>query len=104
MAGRYQGCHVLPDGEGGHRSIEVFWNQAGWFWRPIEGGPLEGAANGPFTTSTEAYQNARGRTCPSFTEAALNFDAAIGSGSWSRFGQCERSPPGGVGRCDWYSG
>lgn len=65
MAGRYQGYHLLPDGDGGQRSIEVFWHQTGWFWRPrFEGGRLNGAANGRFTTSTEAYQNAWDEPAP----------------------------------------
>jgi hypothetical protein len=64
MAGRYQGCHLLPDGDGGQRSIEVFWHQAGWFWRLRFDGVLDGAANGPFTTSTEAFQNARDAPVP----------------------------------------
>jgi hypothetical protein len=73
MAGRYQGCHVLPGGDGGQRSIEVFWHQAGWFWRPrLDGRPLDGAANGPFTTSTEAYQNARSELVPHTPEGTIS--------------------------------
>jgi hypothetical protein len=59
MAGRYQGFHRLrcKDGE---KCFEVYW-QNGWFWRPgSPGSQPRGEAVGPFTTSTEAYQNARG--------------------------------------------
>jgi hypothetical protein len=57
MAGRYQGCHVLCDVNGGRREaeVEVFWGHSGWFWRPRQ---LPGDAVGPFTTSTEAYESA----------------------------------------------
>jgi hypothetical protein len=57
MAGRYQGRHVLYDADGGHREVEVFWDSAGWFWRPIQ---MNGDAVGPFTTSTAAYESAKG--------------------------------------------
>ena len=61
MAGRYQGSHVLPDMDGGHRSVEVFWHTHGWFWRPrSSSSPADREAVGPFITSTEAYQNAMG--------------------------------------------
>ena len=63
MAGRYQGYHRFRDKDGEeYGNFEVFWHQiGGWFWRPRSPGfPPEGAtAVGPFTTSTEAYQNAR---------------------------------------------
>ena len=55
MAGRYQGYHIIPDGDG-HVSFEVFWQLGGWFWRPML--RLNGEAVGPFTTSTQAYQSA----------------------------------------------
>jgi hypothetical protein len=57
MAGRYQGCHVLCDVDGGRREVEVFWdnNGCGWFWRSRE---PHNAAIGPFSTSTEAYESA----------------------------------------------
>jgi hypothetical protein len=57
MAGRYQGYHFVRD-----RGFEVFWQGfevlgrgQGWFWRPLC--RLEAGAVGPFTTSTQAYQN-----------------------------------------------
>jgi hypothetical protein len=56
MAGRYQGSHVLRNVDGDHRSVEVFWDQHGWFWRPCD---PRGGALGPFTTSTEAYESAQ---------------------------------------------
>jgi hypothetical protein len=57
MAGRFHGCHVLRDVDGGRREVEVFWdlNGCGWFWRLHE--PHDDAV-GPFTTSTEAYESA----------------------------------------------
>jgi hypothetical protein len=55
MAGRYQGCHVLRDVDGGCKEVEVFWGHCGWFWRPRE--PHDDTI-GPFTTSTEAYESA----------------------------------------------
>ena len=59
MAGRYQGFHRLR-GKDGEKSFEVFW-QNGWFWWPRSpGSQPHGEAVGPFTTSTEAYQHARG--------------------------------------------
>jgi len=59
MAGRYQGYHCLHSRDG-DTSFEIFWQQNGWFWRPRSPGSLpEGQAIGPFTTSTEAYLNAR---------------------------------------------
>jgi len=57
MAGRYQGRHVFQGIDGSHRNVEVFWHSAGWFWRPLQ---MDGDAVGPFTTSTEAYQSAKG--------------------------------------------
>jgi hypothetical protein len=57
MAGSYQGYHCFADKDG---EFEVYWEN-GWFWRPRSSGSLPGAAAfGPFVTSTEAYQNARG--------------------------------------------
>jgi hypothetical protein len=59
MAGRYQGRHILTDVDHQHhRTVEVFWSQTGWFWRPCQ---LPSDAVGPFTTSTEAYQHAKSR-------------------------------------------
>jgi hypothetical protein len=61
MAGRYQGYHLFSDGDGeGHIGVEVFWQHHGWFWRPrFEDRPAEGEAFGPFTTSSEAFKNAK---------------------------------------------
>jgi len=56
MAGRYQGGHVFYDGHGGHRNVEVFWHDNGWFWRQLQ---THGDAVGPFTTSTQAYESAK---------------------------------------------
>ena len=57
MAGRYQGYHRFADKDG---EFEVYWEK-GWFWRPHSpSSPLSGEAVGPFVTSTEAYENARG--------------------------------------------
>jgi hypothetical protein len=57
MAGRYQGYHFIRERNGeGHLGFEVFWHQGGWYWRPIL--KLDTKAVGPFTKSTEAYQNA----------------------------------------------
>jgi hypothetical protein len=54
MAGRYQGCHLIRDKNGLECGrFDVFWQQDGWYWRPSDG-----QAIGPFTTSTQAYQNA----------------------------------------------
>src|SRR4249920_325698 len=36
--------------------FEVFWQQEGWFWRPVL--TLDGEAFGAFTKSTEAYESA----------------------------------------------
>jgi hypothetical protein len=56
MAGRYQGRHELCDINSGHtQSIEVFWQQSGWFWRGLQ---AQGVAVGPFTTSSQAYESA----------------------------------------------
>jgi hypothetical protein len=56
MAGRYQGRHELRDMKGGHtQSIEVFWQQSGWFWRGLQ---TQGITVGPFTKSSQAYENA----------------------------------------------
>ena len=42
------------------RSVEVFWEHNGWFWRPrFKGCPADGEAVGPFTTSTQAYESAK---------------------------------------------
>jgi hypothetical protein len=61
MAGRYQGYHLFRDEDGeSRRSVEVFWEHNGWFWRPrFKGRPAEGEAVGPFTTSTQAYESAK---------------------------------------------
>jgi hypothetical protein len=57
MAGRYEGYHFLRDeNEEVDLSFEVFWQHAGWFWRPLL--RLKSEAVGPFTKSTEAYQHA----------------------------------------------
>ena len=59
MAGRYHGYHCIHS-EGGEKYFEIFWQQTGWYWRPRSPGSApEGEAIGPFTTSTEAYQDAR---------------------------------------------
>jgi hypothetical protein len=58
MAGRYEGYHSFADKDG---EFEVYWEN-GWFWRPrssVSSLP-DAEAVGPFVTSTEAYQNARG--------------------------------------------
>ena len=72
MAGRYQGQHRLRDGKRAWL-IEVSWQQNGWFWRswpclPVIGGRKAGSRDagdevtgGPFTTSTQAYSDARKR-------------------------------------------
>jgi hypothetical protein len=61
MAGRCQGYHLFRDEDGeSRRSVEVFWEHNGWFWRPrFKGRPAEGEAVGPFTTSTQAYKSAK---------------------------------------------
>jgi hypothetical protein len=66
MAGRFQGYHRFRDKNGEeYGSFEVFWQQKGWFWRQRSpGSPADGEAIGPFTTSTEAYQSARGERFP----------------------------------------
>jgi hypothetical protein len=57
VAGRYQGYHFLHNKNGdASLSFEVFWQHGGWFWRPLC--RLDAGAVGPFTTSTQAYQNA----------------------------------------------
>jgi len=53
MAGRCEGFYFFCDEYVG---FEVFWQQEGWFWRPLL--TLDGEAVGPFTKSTEAYQTA----------------------------------------------
>jgi hypothetical protein len=56
MAGRYQGFHFLHDDDNErYVGFEVFWQQEGWFWRPLL--TLDGEAVGPFTKSTEAYES-----------------------------------------------
>ena len=61
MAGRYQGYHLFRDVDGeSRRSVEVFWEHNGWFWRPrFKGRPADDEGVGPFTTSTQAYESAR---------------------------------------------
>ena len=54
MAGRYQGRHAFVTADGEHLQFEVFWQQNGWFWRV-----RDGDAEGPFTTSSEAYEKAK---------------------------------------------
>jgi hypothetical protein len=56
MAGRSQGRHVFRDVDGSRFSIEVFWHRNGWFSRAgqLNVNPVE-----PFTTSSEAYGNAK---------------------------------------------
>lgn len=46
MAGRYQGYHLFRDEDGeSRRSVEVFWEHSGWFWRPrFKGRSADGAA------------------------------------------------------------
>ena len=57
MAGRYNGYHTIRREEiEGYLRFEVFWQNAGWFWRPLF--QLDGEAVGPFTTSSQAYQSA----------------------------------------------
>ena len=57
MAGRYNGYHSIHREEiEGYLRFEVFWQNAGWFWRPLF--QLDGEAVGPFTTSGQAYQSA----------------------------------------------
>jgi hypothetical protein len=65
MAGRYQGRHVFEKADGKHLQFEVFWQQSGWFWRTHNNG-LDCDAVGPFTTSTEAYENATTRHARAF--------------------------------------
>ena len=57
MAGRFQGYHVIRREEvEGYMRFEVFWQNEGWFWRPLL--QFDGEAVGPFTTSSQAYQSA----------------------------------------------
>jgi hypothetical protein len=57
MAGRFQGYHAIRREETeGHMRFEVFWQNAGWFWRPLF--QLDGEVVGPFTTSSQAYESA----------------------------------------------
>ena len=57
MSGRYQGYHfVRGEDDEGYLSFEVYWQQEGWFWRRLL--RLDGEAVGPFTTTTQAYENA----------------------------------------------
>ena len=73
MAGRYYGYHVFSNEEGKDPiSIEVFWHPDGWFWRHrFEGRPPECEAFGPFTTSSEAFKNAKTRLRPAMGKAVL---------------------------------
>ena len=59
MAGRYQGPHTISDAAGNQKSVEVFWQDNGWFWRTSDHDFRQGEAAGPFTTSTEAFEGAR---------------------------------------------
>jgi hypothetical protein len=70
MAGRYQGYHLFHDEDGeSRRSVEVFWEHNGWFWRPrFKGCPADGEAVGPFTTSTQAYESAKRSAVPPTTQ------------------------------------
>ena len=70
MAGRYQGYHLFHDEDGeSRRSVEVFWEHNGWFWRPrFKGCPADGEAVGPFTTSTQAYESAKRSAEPPTTQ------------------------------------
>ena len=62
MAGRYQGYHfVRGEDDEGYLSFEVYWQQEGWFWRRLL--RLDGEAVGPFTTTTQAYENAMTNKC-----------------------------------------
>ena len=63
MAGRYQGNHRFRNEDGKeYESFDVFWQQNGWFWRLCSPDcSPDGEAIGPFTTSTEAYQDASER-------------------------------------------
>lgn len=56
MAGRCEGFYFFCDEYDEYVGFEVFWQQEGWFWRPLL--TLDGEAVGPFTKSTEAYQTA----------------------------------------------
>jgi len=56
MAGRCEGFYFFSDEYDEYVGFEVFWQQEGWFWRPLF--TLDGEAVGPFTKSTEAYQTA----------------------------------------------
>ena len=57
MAGRFQGYHAIRREETeGHLRFEVYWQDAGWFWRPLF--QLDGGVVGPFTTSSQAYESA----------------------------------------------
>lgn len=61
MAGRYQGYQRIRN-EDGEEYFEIVWKQNGWFWHlRSPGSAPEGETIGPFTTSTEAYQDARGQ-------------------------------------------
>ena len=89
MAGRYQGYHLFRDVDGeSRRSVEVFWEHNGWFWRPrFKGRPADGEAVGPFTTSTQAYESAKRSAVPPTTQyrpitPRPNFDAPW----WPRMG------------------
>jgi hypothetical protein len=66
MAGRFQGYHRFHDKDGHeYGSFEVFWQHNGWFWQHRSpGSSPDGEAAGPFTTSTKAYQSAKGVRFP----------------------------------------
>jgi hypothetical protein len=57
MAGRFQGYHAIRREETeGYLKFEVFWQNDGWFWRPLF--QLDGEVFGLFTTSSQAYESA----------------------------------------------
>ena len=60
MAGRYQGCHVLRDTNGGHRNVEVFWDILGWFWRQSQ--PRRNAVSDHSTPAAKLTKTQRQRT------------------------------------------
>jgi hypothetical protein len=66
VAGRFRGYHRFRDKDGDeYGSFEVFWQHNGWFWQlRSPGSAPDGEVIGPFTTSTEAYQSARGERFP----------------------------------------
>ena len=69
MAGRYQGYHNIPDGEG-YVSFEVFWQRGGWFWRPML--RLDGQVVGPFTSKRSNPATNCCRTAGGFSPSRPN--------------------------------